>query len=125
VSIIHDKHSLQLSHKLELLKTSLQHNWNGEADLPIEDDAYANTMAAIDGTPGRLLKYWRLFPNPNGTLLLSPKGNEIAGISIGNSGFSYAAYVADNMQISGKEPFSVNAFKAALQQIHRILEYMD
>lgn len=114
----------KLLQKLETLKDSLHENWNGEEDYPIEEKAYRNTKDAIKATPGVMLKHWRLFPNPNGTLLLSPKNKAIAGISIGNDEFSYAAFVSDDKQISGKEPFSEQAFKSALKQIHRILGYV-
>lgn len=113
----------KLLQKLETLKESLSENWNGEDDCPIEERAYNNAKSAIKGTPSAMLRHWRLFPNPNGTLLFSPKNKSIAGISIGNDEFSYAAYVSDDKQISGKEPFTVLAFKSALKQIHRILGY--
>lgn len=113
----------KLLKKLDFLKNSLGDNWNREGDLPIEESAYNNAKAAIKSTSSVLLKYWRLFPNPNGTLLLSPKGKPVAGISIGNEEFSYAAFVSDDKQISGKEPFNAQAFKYALMQIHRILGY--
>ncbi len=57
-------------------------------------------------------------------MLLSPKDKAIAGISIGNNEFSYAAFISDDKQISGREPFSKNAFMSALTQIHRILGYV-
>ena len=110
--------------RLDVLKDSLGDNWNGEGDIPIEEKAYNNAKTAILATPGAMLKHWRLFPNPNGTLLLSPKNKSIAGISIGNEDFSYAALASDDKQISGKEPFSEQAFKSALNQIHRILGYV-
>lgn len=112
-----------LLNRLDHLKTTLKPNWNGEDDLPIEQASYLNTKAAIEETPARLLKHWDLFPDPNGTLLLSPKDESVAGISIGNSEFSYAAYVSDDKQFSGKEPFSIEAFSDALKQIHRLLGY--
>lgn len=114
----------KLLQKLETLKESLSENWNGEDDCPIEEKAYINTKMAIKSTPSVMLSHWRLFPNPNGTLLFSPKNKSIAGISIGNDEFSYAAFVTDDKQISGKEPFTVLAFNSALRQIHRILGYV-
>lgn len=114
----------KLLKRLETLKSELTDNWNGEDGLPIEDKAYENAKKAIKSTPSTMLKRWRLFPNPNGTLLFSPKGTDIAGISIGNDEFSYAAYVSDYRQLSGREPFSAYAFRSALNQIHRILGYV-
>ncbi len=114
----------KLLQKLETLKNSLSENWNGENDCPIEEKAYDNAKNAITHTPSIMLKHWRLFPNPNGTLLFSPKNKSIAGISIGNDEFSYAVFVSDDKQISGKEPFTEQAFKSAMKQIHRILGYV-
>ncbi|MBD5372776.1 MAG: hypothetical protein HDR75_05485 [Bacteroides sp.] len=114
----------KLLQKLETLKESLSENWNGEGDCPIEEKAYNNTKTAIKCAPGVMLRHWRLFPNPNGTLLFSPKNKSIAGISIGNDEFSYAVFVSDDRQISGKEPFTEQAFQSALKQIHRILGYI-
>lgn len=109
--------------KLDLLKNSSKKNWNGENDEPIEEKAYSNAREAFLSTPGGMLKHWRLFPNTNGTVLLSPKNGQIGGISIGNDEFSYAAYVSDDKQVSGREPFTIESFKAALFHIHRILGY--
>lgn len=125
-SALGDDYEIQsnLLQRLNILKSSLKSDWNGELDYPIEEKAYNNARTAILTTPSAMLKYWRLFPNPNGTLLLSPKNKSIAGISIGNEEFSYAAFVSEDKQISGKEPFNDKAFRAALVQIHRILEYV-
>lgn len=109
--------------RLEHLKSTLKDNWNGEDDLPIEDASYLNAKAAISSIPGRILKHWNLFPDTNGTLLLSPKDDAVAGVSIGNNEFSYAVYVSEDKQLTGKEPFSVDAFKNAIKQIHRLLGY--
>ena len=119
-------HKIQanLLQKLERLKDTLRDNWNGEGDFPLEERAYNNAKSAIKFAPSILLEHWRLFPNPNGTLLFSPKGKSVAGISIGNKDFSYAAFVSDSKQISGKEPFSEQAFTDALMQIHRILRFV-
>ncbi len=114
----------KLLKRLDTLKSELTDNWDGEDGAPIEDKAYANVRIAIKSTPSNMLKRWRLFPNPNGTLLFSPKDKAIAGISVGNDEFSYAAYVSDDRQISGREPFTALAFQAAIYQIHRILEYV-
>lgn len=114
---------INLVHKLELLKESLKDNWDMEGGTPIEERVYDNAKAAILATPGFILKSWRLFPSPNGTLLFSPKSKAIAGISIGNEMFSYAAFVSDDKQISGVEPFDEQTFRFAMEQIHRILEY--
>lgn len=113
----------ELLKKLDTLKESLELGWNGEADLPIEEKSYLNTRQALMATPPSMLKYWTLYPNTNGTLLLSPKDESVAGISIGNDDFSYAAYVSDDQQTSGKELFSEESFTAALRQLHRILGY--
>ena len=123
---LYDEYKAQdrLLKRLELLKVSLKENWDKEGGLPIEEKVFENTKTALISISGGMLKYWRIFPNPNGTILLSPKNGAIAGISIGNEDFSYAAYISDSKQISGKEPFSVEAIRVAIKQIHRILGYV-
>ena len=100
----------KLLRRLEALKSSLHEGWDGESGLPIEEQSYLNTKLAIERTPVRLLRRWRLFPDTNGTLTLQAKGVDVAGISIGNREFSYMAYVSPGQQFSGKEPFSENLF---------------
>lgn len=123
---LYDEYKAQdrLLKRLELLKVSLKENWDKEGGLPLEEKVFENTKTALISISGGMLKYWRIFPNPNGTILLSPKNGAIAGISIGNEDFSYAAYISDSKQISGKEPFSVEAIRVAIKQIHRILGYV-
>ena len=123
---LYDEYETQNSilKRLELLKDSLKENWDKEGGLPIEEQVFNNAKLALSSISGGMLKYWHIFPNPNGTILLSPKNRGIAGISIGNEDFSYAAYISDSKQISGKEPFSVETFKIAIKQIHRILGYV-
>ena len=113
----------KLLRRLEALKSSLHEGWDGEGGLPIEEPSYLNTRLAIERTPVRLLRRWRLFPDTNGTLTLQAKGSDVAGISIGNREFSYMAYVSPGQQFSGKEPFSEESFLSALSQINRILGY--
>lgn len=109
--------------RLDYLKENLKEGWNEPGDLPIEEKAYRNTKKALSVIPESMLKNWNLFPDTNGTLMLSPKGDRIGGISIGNQDFSYAAYVSDDKQISGREPFSEEAFLSAIGQIHRLFGY--
>lgn len=117
-----DRVKAELLQKLEQLKT-LPADWNEKGDLPIEPLSYVNAKRAIMSAPDVMLEKWNLFPDVNGTLLLSPKEGNIGGISIGNTDFSYAAYVSNDKQISGKEPFSEESFLMALRQIHRFFGY--
>lgn len=113
----------QYLRRLEKLKVSLHRGWNGEDDLPIEEKSYQNAKAALSATPAEMLQRWNLFPVSNGTLQLSPIERDIAGISIGNDRFSYAAYVSDEKQLEGEMPFSVENFSNVLRKIHAILGY--
>ncbi len=108
-----------LLERLDYLKSTLKQNWNGEDDLPIEEYSYLNCKAAIACMPECALSQWDLFPDPNGTLLLSAKNGIIAAISIGNFDFSFAALDANGKELLGKETFSTDAFQRAAQQIHR------
>lgn len=114
---------MELLNRLDTLKKSLSENWDSEGGLPIEDEAYNNVRDAISNTSGYLLRHWNLFPAPNGTLMLSPKDSCVAGISIGNTDFSYAAYVSDDKQVKGKERFTKEAFQVVLSHIHNLLGY--
>lgn len=110
--------------KLRHLKETLKENWDGEGALPIEEQAYANTLAALERTSSAMLQYWRLAPDINGTISLSPKDKSLAGISIGNEQFSYAVYRSPNQRIYWQEPFSAEAFCRALRIIHEYLGYV-
>lgn len=99
-------------------KEELKEGWNGNDELPMEDLSVANALAAVEATTSEELEKWTVFPSTNGTILFSPLDNFIAGISIGNDEFSYAAIGNAGQEIKGKEPFSVKSFKLAISLIN-------
>jgi len=99
-------------------KDELQDGWNGNAELPIEALSVENALAAVNATPSEEFEKWTVFPSSNGTILFSPIDNFIAGISIGNDEFSYAAIGLAGQEIKGKESFSVKSFKLAIRLIN-------
>lgn len=99
-------------------KDELKEGWNGNAELPMEALSVENALAAVNATPSEEFEKWTVFPSSNGTILFSPIDNFIAGISIGNDEFSYAAIGLAGQEIKGKESFSVKSFKLAISLIN-------
>ena len=66
----------------------------------------------------------RLFPNTNGTLLLTAPGKQLASINIGNENFSFFAMGKDKKVIKGMKEFSpenlTNAFDQIQAEIGRV-----
>lgn len=99
-------------------KDELKEGWNGNAELPMEALSVENALAAVNATPSEEFEKWTVFPSANGTMLFSPIDDFIAGISIGNDEFSYAAIGLEGQEIKGKETFSVKSFKLAISLIN-------
>lgn len=109
---------------LRLIKfqKELKQGWNGNEELPMEEKSVFNALSAVDATSAIEFAKWTVFPSPNGTILFSPTDDLIAGISIGNDEFSYAAVGNRGQEIKGKEVFSVNSFKLAIRLINSMNE---
>lgn len=112
----------RLMSRLSEFKSNLEYGWNGGADLPMEEMSISNALAAVDATASEELVKWTVFPSPNGTILFSPTDDFVAGISIGNNEFSYAALGNKGQEIKGKEKFSVKSFKLAISLINSLNE---
>lgn len=112
----------RLISRLSEFKSNLEYGWNGGADLPMEEMSISNALAAVDATASEELVKWTVFPSPNGTILFSPTDDFVAGISIGNNEFSYAALGNKGQEIKGKEKFSVKSFKLAISLINSLNE---
>lgn len=106
--------------RLEELKAQPE-NWDGYGAVPLEAASYQNMLSAINNTPQDALTHWNLFPDTNGTLLLTTDSEKLASISIGNEYFSYVAIVDENHKIQGQEPFSPAAFAIAISRINKLL----
>ena len=112
----------RLISRLSEFKSNLKYGWNGGTELPMEEMSISNALAAIDATASEELVKWTVFPSPNGTILFSPTDDFVAGISIGNNEFSYAALGNKGQEIKGKEIFSVKSFKLAISLINSLNE---
>lgn len=71
--------------------TELTEDWDGNGAHPILPSIAGVVRDVIENTPASVLSFWRIFPDLNGTLLLSAKGKRIIGLSIGEHEFSYVA----------------------------------
>lgn len=112
----------RLISRLSEFKSNLKSGWNGGTELPMEEMSISNALAAVDATSSEELVKWTVFPSPNGTILFSPTDDFVAGISIGNNEFSYAALGNKGQEIKGKEKFSVKSFKLAIGLINSLNE---
>lgn len=112
----------RLISRLIQFKNELKCGWNGNAELPMEEMSVSNALAAVDATSAEEFAKWTVFPSPNGTILFSPTDDHIAGISVGNDEFSYAAIGNRGQEIKGKEVFSVKSFKLAIRLINSMNE---
>lgn len=112
----------RLISRLMHFKNEFKKGWNGNAELPMEEQSVSNALAAVEATSAEEFAKWTVFPSPNGTILFSPTDNLIAGISVGNDEFSYAAIGNRGQEIKGNEGFSVSSFKLALHLINSMNE---
>lgn len=112
----------RLMSKLSGFRSELEYGWNGGEEFPMEEQSIENALAAVDATLSEELVKWTVFPSPNGTILFSPTDDFVAGISIGNNEFSYAALGNKGQEIKGTEIFSVKSFKLAIRLINSLNE---
>lgn len=113
----------QALNRLEELK-SLPENWDENGALSIERRAYENTKCALEIIGEKASEAWNLFPNTNGTLLLTAPGKQLASINIGNENFSFFAMGKDKKVVKGMREFSpenlTNAFDQIQAEIGRV-----
>lgn len=108
--------------RLEVFKNQVE-GWDGRDALPLEKDSYANAKTAISNAIERDLRGWILFPNTNGTLLFTLKGDNVASISLGNKGFSFVAIPRDSDIIQGESTFSTESFLTCIRNINRLMNH--
>lgn len=97
--------------------------WDGRDALPLEKDSYANAKIAISNAIDSDLRGWILFPNTNGTLLFTLKGDNVASISLGNKGFSFVAIPKDAKIIQGEATFSKENFLTCIRNINKAMNH--
>lgn len=92
------------------------YNWDGYGAHPIQEAAYLNAVAIVRNTPENILKLWNVFPAPNGTISFEFKAREVAALSVGVDGFSFAAMKDDKEPIMDEMAFdAVKASKALVR----------
>lgn len=110
---------------LEKLKDTLLDSDGFDEFIELEEKSYENTRKAIE-VLGDNSKYFNLFPNTNGTLLLVASNkytgeDKCAAISIGNEEYSYYSSNWSNSKntttITGVHNFTVDNFKETITDI--------
>ena len=115
----------KLLNRLNELYNSLNYNdWDGYGSYPIEKESYTNAYNIIQNSEDEVLKFWIIFPSPNGTILFEFACDEIAGISVGNTGFSYAAMKDIENVMMGEYQFDLNKAIVILKEITQFLGYL-
>ena len=123
LSVVDDDLSkAMMSTRLDDIKDNASsENWDGYGALPVESASYENTKRVIKCMPCGCAEHWNLFPNTNGTIILSANDGKSASINIGNKDFSYFAIGDDGKYVKGKKEFSIDEIKNALKQIKDVL----
>jgi len=92
--------------------------WDGENAVPLSKKVIQNFNLVLEHIDRRLLVGLTIYPEINGSLLVDSQKRE-AGISLGETHFSY--YEIENGVVSGEDkiPFSVDEFSRIVTQINR------
>ena len=115
----------KLLNRLDELYNSLNYNnWDGYGSYPIEKESYTNAYNIIQNSEDEVLEFWIIFPSPNGTILFEFKRDEIASVSVGNTGFSYAAMKELDNVIWGDYQYDLNKAVITLKEIVQFLGYI-
>lgn len=99
----------------------LQDNWDGYGALKIEPEAYENTKEALVVIAKKTSEPWNLFPNTNGTLLLTAPDRKKASINIGNNEFSFFAMGENKSSVQGMEKFSTENLSTVFGEILTVI----
>lgn len=119
-----------LINTLEKIKDSLLYSEGFNEFIELEEESYENTKKAIE-VLGDNSKYFNLFPNTNGTLLLVASNkytgdDKCASISIGNEEYSYYSSDWSNPRhittISGVYEFNEDNFKESIIKILNLIK---
>lgn len=85
--------------------------------LPVSKSVISNTTTIIELLPSKILKEWVMFPNVNGTILLTIKRKNLrSSFCIGTRDYSFYATI-DEKDCEGIEKFDVNSFIATITSI--------
>ena len=87
---------------------ALTDDWDGNGAHHIIPSVIEVIREVVEKTPVSLLSFWRIFPDLNGTLLITAKGKHIATLSIGVDEFSFVVRNLAEKTVGGKRPVSVD-----------------
>lgn len=96
-----------------------QKGWDGEDALPLTSKVVENFRKVLRAGDNEILSSINIFPDDNGTLEIQSKIG-MAGLSIGNDGFS--KYVVDNGHVIGENhiPFSPENVLDAIRSFTKV-----
>lgn len=97
--------------------------WDGYNASPIEKASYFNARKVVMSTPEETLKFWNVFPSPNGTISFEFKEKRIAAMSVGNTDFSYVAIDDSGDSLSAEREFDEYEAANALIAMSNLFGY--
>lgn len=119
---LHTERDIILSELNKLFSELSSFGWDGYGAHPIEKAAYLNAVSIVKNTPENILKLWNVFPAPNGTISFELKAREVAAMSIGTDGFSFAAMKDDEDPIMDEMEFDALKASEALVRMSKLFE---
>lgn len=105
----------KMNARLEEL-AALPKGWDDENALPIEQKVISNTKRLIESSDETVIGKWVLFPDVNGTIMLTSK-NQKGNISIGCDSFSYAVETKKGLERKDSMKFSTRSLNRILKSI--------
>lgn len=85
----------------------LTEDWDGEGGYSIEPKAIDNSKFFVGSLPSQYMHKWVVFPNSNGTVLMTRNDGQISSISIGVNGFSYFGIIDNEIISDEKDEFKI------------------
>lgn len=114
----------QLLNKLcDFYESLSREGWDGYNASPIEKASYFNARKVVMSTPEEILKFWNVFPSPNGTISFEFKEKRIAAMSVGNTDFSYVAIDDSGDSLSAEREFDEYEAANALIAMSNLFGY--
>lgn len=100
---------------------ALAKDWNGHGELPVSNTVVCKTQKVVDALPAGILERWHIFPDTNGTLLMTMKGKKFAVVSLGEESVSF---VAKNGKSTMKGQSAFNT-RSTVEHIINIVRFID
>lgn len=122
---LHKERDYMLSRLDDFIKKLNTVGWDGYGAYPIQKLSYKNAVRIVKETPEEVLRLWNVFPSPNGTISFEFKAREVAAMSVGDNGFSYAAMKENEDPIMDEMDFDVNKASQALKKMSQLLGYIS